>query len=270
MAHNCKHAVAVLLEIQAREPAAPLPEGVAAWLRNLMYANIAEQSRPPAAARSSIHRVIFALMPDKFPLGTQLLLCKGKVGRDGGILSAASVTDFYQFSAYRPDYVTDSDQLLVQLLTAMRAEGEFGAARALPQALLGAELLRRLLDVGCLYWADSKAALKDVLAPMHAAPVVQGELTWPWRALRPDRRSRPGADLVCLAATRRGGLAHTAIPPGDPGPVAIDQEPSRQGGADGGVAERAPPAVPDRHAAAKPPRRIMVAVSFPHAGAAGR
>ena len=102
--------------------------------------------------------------------------------------------------------------------------------------------------------------------PARAAAARQGAA----RAVRPDRRRRPGADHLRAAAARRGKAARAQLPPGDPRRIALHQEQPLEGGPERRPAELAPPPVPDRHAARKPPGRTVVAVPLPAAGPAGR
>ncbi|MET0267127.1 MAG: DEAD/DEAH box helicase [Duganella sp.] len=208
--HNCKHVVAVLLDIALRAPTFPavpfreqapsvrppaaapaLAPELANWLRDLRYANLAQQSGNSTASSRSSHRLLYVMMPGNGIGMAQLLLCKGKVDAGGQVVSATTVSDMYQFKMYRPDYVEEGDLLSVQLFVGMRNQSEFGSGQAPISGEIGARLIALLIEKERLYWCADKASMKKVLMPLKAGHPLQAELAW--------RNQEDGSERMQLA-----------------------------------------------------------------------
>ncbi len=199
--YNCKHVAAVLIEALSRKqalgatasapidetaPAAPaaIPDAVAAWLQRVESA--AAAIRPPPAPeqdakarKGTDYRLIFVLAPTPRSGHASLSACKARLRVNGEIAAADQVRDLQRALSNPPGYIRAGDEDLLRLFIAMQDVTHYTNPYCEPKGIIGAQLLRMLLDQQKLLWANSLADLsRGLVHPLKAAPLRRANLVW--------------------------------------------------------------------------------------------
>ncbi|HEY5801552.1 MAG TPA: SWIM zinc finger family protein, partial [Burkholderiaceae bacterium] len=222
VAHNCKHAVAVLLtyldakkvgplsvvpakaeakadDAKPRKALAPVPKpalpvALGMWLQRIEAATRPKPALLAAASHDpnkAAHSLIYVLAPEFSGKYVTLAVRKARLRPNGEVASTSAVTDLAGLLATRVSYMQDHDEDLVRLFSAMRTGLLSYAGNATePRGKLGAQLLRELVDRDLLLWTNSwDDAANGLVYPLKAAPLRGARLAW---------LTEPGSDVMRL------------------------------------------------------------------------
>jgi superfamily II DNA or RNA helicase len=195
MGHNCKHVVAVLLDVLGQDRSAPadagtgLPVQAERWLQQLALVHAAVQDAAVPAPPAPGFQLGYALIPDRHNGSPSLHLYKAHLRKDGSMLGAAIVNDIYSLLASMPAWVRD-DEESIRLVAALRAGHPYGEELK-PAGRLGARLLDQLCGQGRLMWAQQAGDLKGgKLFAIRPGPLRRAQLGW--------HADQAGSDAVAL------------------------------------------------------------------------
>jgi len=185
MTRNCKHVVAVLLaalELAGGDagedaPASELPVGAEHWLWQMSQVQALVQSDPAPAAQPG-YCFAWALIhgrPGKVP---SLHLCKARLHREGGIVSATLSQNTYGLLAGALTAYSHDDEETIRLFGAL-STGSMAANEVQPAGRLGARLIARMCEAGRLLAAATPADLKaGRFFTVQPGPPRQAALAW--------------------------------------------------------------------------------------------
>ncbi|MFB3304094.1 SNF2-related protein [Pseudomonas sp. AMR01] len=183
---DCKHAVAVLFEVQALvgEPVETssassdrLDPQIEQWLASIPVATPEVESLP----KGSNTCLLYQLNPDAYSNRWSLAVYRARILKKGGYGEIKALYSLDETLARAPGYMLEVDRRICRLLLVGRAYGRYGSSFPI-EGEDGAEILRLALSTERLF-VDLNAQLALNAGPTHSA-----RFNW---AVQPDGSYRP-------------------------------------------------------------------------------
>ncbi len=184
---NCHHVVAVLLsiikqnELQLRDALANSP--LSGWVQKLYLAThptSPEALAAKTAENNSSEQLLFILSPDQTDRQIFMSLWRAHIKQNGTYTKIIPISNLEELLTERPDYLHTDDINAVRLFAALCCGlAPSSTIMAVPQGILGGQLIETLITRKNLYWANTRDDIgKGLFFPIQESSKREAHLFW--------------------------------------------------------------------------------------------